>query len=94
MSAEVLTFRPKHTMNVDSGDGFLCLVCGRWTIFGEVEWSGRIGEARGHGRIPFGFCPACGAEVLSPSEWAEEYPQDRGKTYQEIRRRLGFYGRH
>lgn len=89
MTAEVIQLRPKYTMNVDSGDGFLCLVCGKWTIFGEVEWAGRIGEASGHGRESFSFCPACGAEVLSIDEWADVFPQDQGKTTSEIRHRLG-----
>lgn len=90
MSADVIMFRPKHTVNVSMDDGFLCLVCGRWLWTSEVEWSGRIGEALGHGREQFSFCPACGAEVLTKAEWAEQYPQDQGKTAAEIRKRIGF----
>ena len=89
-AAEVLKFRPKYTVNVSRDDGFLCLVCGKWVLTNEVEWSGRIGELMGHGRKPFAFCPACGAQVITKEEWAEYYPQDQGKTASEIRRRLGW----
>ena len=88
--AEILKFRPKFTVDVSMDDGFLCLVCGRWVITKEVEWSGRIGEAMGHGREQFSFCPSCGAQVITKGEWAEYYPQDQGKTASEIRRRLGW----
>ena len=82
-----------HTLDVGEGDGFECMVCGHWLYESETEWGDlfvckpkRFGHI--HGTEPFRFCPHCGAMVLTPSEWAEAYPQDQGKTIWEVARRF------
>lgn len=94
--ADVIPFvKYGYTMNMDSDDGFTCMVCGHWLYESETEWGDlfvcnpshpkRFGHM--HGRERFHFCPQCGAMVLTTEEWAEMYPQDQGKSIQEIARR-------
>lgn len=94
--ADVIPFvKYEHTLNMDSGDGFTCMVCGHWLYESETEWGDlfvcdpshpkRFGHM--HGREAFHFCPQCGAMVLTTKEWADVYPQDQGKSIHEIARR-------
>lgn len=94
---EVLPFT-KHnfTMNMDTSGGFTCVACGYWTYVNEMEWGdlfvcdpshpNRFGHI--HGREPFRFCPNCGAMVVTTEQWADVYPQDQGKTLNEIAKRF------
>lgn len=91
---EVTPFvKHKFTMNMDTKGGFTCLACGHWTYLNETEWGDylvyapkRFGHM--HGREPFRFCPSCGAMIVTTEQWADIYPQDQGKTLNEIAKRF------
>lgn len=90
MSADILAFIPADaTLNVDSGDGFACMVCNHWTYINGTSWEEiHTGGMFMHGREPFKFCPNCGAPILTPEQWVEHRPQDAGKTWAEIKRSI------
>ena len=96
--ADVIPFvKRDFTMNMEfsESDGFTCMICGHWLYESETEWGDlfvcnpvhpkRFGHM--HGRESFHFCPNCGAQILSPHEWADFFPHDQGKTVREIAKR-------
>ena len=97
MSGKVLSFElPDYTLNADSGDGFLCLLCAHYTFVNETSWAETFHDKavtnttmiHMHGTEDFHYCPNCGAEVLSLGEWVERRPQDQDKTLSEIKRTI------
>lgn len=92
MSGKLIRLKaPLHTLNVDRGDGFLCMLCGHWTWYKETEWAesfydramtGVVGHM--HGTEDFHFCPNCGAEILTRDEWVKRRPWDAGKSVEEV----------
>lgn len=71
--SKVIEFDPSITYNVDTGDGFLCKVCQRYTPMPEVTWA-YVEEVDGnrtfmHGCEPFEYCPSCGRSIVSMQTW-------------------------
>ena len=92
MAGKVYQFDPNVTMNMDSGDAFHCMVCNHYTDFESATMWADSGYDHTcywhmHGSEPFNYCPHCGANVLTPEEWAMRFPCDVGKTIGEIARR-------
>ncbi len=93
--SDVLPF-VKHpfTMNFNVGELFTCLVCGHWLYENETEWGDYFSSDSDpfggptHGTEPIKFCPHCGARIVTLDEWADIYPQDRGKSLVEIEERF------